>query len=314
MGHHKTNRPAAAQQNDLLERWELPTWAVVIVTYGGFGLLTWHAGALPWWVLLPLGGYLVCLQGSLQHETIHGHPTRWRWLNALIGLPAFSLWMPYLIYRDMHRAHHRTGELTSPLDDPESFYLTPARWRALGPLRRGYYRMLNTAAGRLLVGPAHVAGTFWWQEARRLLRGDLTNVPHWLLHGAVWLLLGYWLFAVCRLSPVAYVALFAYPGLSLTLLRSFAEHRPAADPAHRTAIVEAGPLMSLLYLNNNLHSVHHNAPEAPWYRLRAIYRGDRAAILAGNGGYLFHGYFGVLRRFLLRVKDSPEYPGTIQRA
>jgi fatty acid desaturase len=130
----------------------------------------------------------------------------------------------------------------------------------------------------------------------------------------VWLPLGYWIFGVCGITLLEYVVLFAYPGLALTLLRSFAEHRPAADPAHRTAIVETGPLMSLLYLNNNLHSVHHNRPDAPWYRLRAIYRDGRAAILTGNGGYRFRGYAAVLRRFLLTVKDSPEYPGAIQRA
>ena len=69
-----------------------------------------------------------------------------------------------------------------------------------------------------------------------------------------------WTVGVCEMSIAAYVALFAWPGLSLTLLRSFAEHEPAAKEDRRTVIVESGLLGSLLYLNNNLHAVHHAFP------------------------------------------------------
>jgi len=43
---------------------------------------------------------------SLQHEIIHGHPTRKRWLNNLIGQWPLALWLPFENYRHSHLAHH----------------------------------------------------------------------------------------------------------------------------------------------------------------------------------------------------------------
>ena len=40
---------------------EWPTIALLIATYCAFGLLTWYANLLPWWALLPLGGYVKML-------------------------------------------------------------------------------------------------------------------------------------------------------------------------------------------------------------------------------------------------------------
>jgi hypothetical protein len=39
----------------LWRRLESPTWALVVVIYGGWGLLTWCYGVLPWWLVLPTG-------------------------------------------------------------------------------------------------------------------------------------------------------------------------------------------------------------------------------------------------------------------
>ncbi len=44
----------------------------------------------------------------------------------------------------------------------------------------------------------------------------------------------------------------AYAGL----VRSYLEHQPRDKVGERTAIVESGPVMSLLFLNNNLHTMH----------------------------------------------------------
>ena len=45
------------------------------------------------------------------------------------------------------------------------------------------------------------------------------------------------------ISLPLYLGAIVSPSLSLTLLRSFAEHRAAPDPRHRTAIVEAHPAL-----------------------------------------------------------------------
>lgn len=289
-------------------RWELPTWGLAVAVYGGWGLVTWFYDGLPWWVVLMLGAWFVCWQGSLEHEALHGHPTRRSWVNTGLGLPALWLWMPYHIYRESHLIHHRDAELTCPLHDPESFYVVPRTWARLGPLGRALFRLHNTLPGRLAFGPALACLRLWRDELGLLVRGDLRHLGAWLVHLPVVAGILGWTNVVCGIPVWAYVAFFAYPGLSLTLLRSFAEHRARADVSHRTAVVEAGPLMRLLYLNNSLHAVHHEAPETPWYDLPRLYREDREKVLERNGGYLFRGYGEQVRRFFFRVKDEPLHP------
>jgi fatty acid desaturase len=66
--------------------------------------------------------------------------------------------------------------------------------------------------------------------------------------------------------------------------------------------------MSLMYLNNNLHAVHHAKPSLAWYRLPALYRERRAEFLAGNGGYAFPGYWQIVGRHLLVPKEPTPHP------
>mgnify|MGYP000361042673 CR=1 FL=1 len=68
---------------------------------------------------------------SLQHELIHGHPTRLAWFNQLLGTLPLAVWYPYGVYRDSHLAHHRNHLLTHPEDDPESYYVTAESWQKI---------------------------------------------------------------------------------------------------------------------------------------------------------------------------------------
>src|SRR5690242_3005967 len=86
----------------LWRRIELPTWMVAAAIYIGWGLVTWWHARVPGWALAAIGGYLVAWHGSLQHEILHGHPTRIRWLNTLLALPPLGLWFPYPTYRESH--------------------------------------------------------------------------------------------------------------------------------------------------------------------------------------------------------------------
>jgi fatty acid desaturase len=113
---------------------------------------------------------------------------------------------------------------------------------------------------------------------------------------------------VCAVPWSAYLALFVLPGVSLTLVRSFAEHKAANTPLERTAIVEAGAPLALLFLNNNLHFAHHKRPDLPWHALPAYYRAHRDQLLDENGGLRYRGYREILRRFLLHPVDTPAHP------
>ena len=307
------NSLAQADLPVLWRRIEGPTWLVAAAVYGGWLALTWYHHALPWWLVLPLGGWLVGWHGGLQHEIIHGHPTRRPWVNTALAMTPIALWLPFPLYRSRHLLHHATPHLTDPLADTESFYLEPARWQRLGPGGRFLLRVHNTLAGRLLLGPALTILAFWREEGARLIRGEPGCVQIWAMHAVLTALVLAWVLVVCGIPLWAYVMLYVYPGTALILLRSYTEHRPAAEQAQRTAIVEAGPLMRLLFLGNNFHALHHERPGIAWYDLPHVYRAERERVLANNGVFLFAGYGDIVRRFLWRAKDSPLHPGPAGR-
>ncbi|MFO1035937.1 MAG: fatty acid desaturase [Geminicoccaceae bacterium] len=287
---------------------EWPTVVLAAGIYTLFLLLTWFHASIPWWILLPLGAVTVAFQGSLQHEVLHGHPFHNRWFDDLLGKPALWLWLPYEIYRELHLRHHRNEVLTDPLDDPESYYVTRQRWDEQSGITRQVLLWNHTLLGRLILGPFLAIGGFWRTQVALLASGDRRHWQIWLEH-AFWVaLLLVWIMGVCGMPLWQYVLLFALPGTSLSLVRSYMEHRPAADPGARCAIVEDRGFLSLLFLNNNLHAVHHRWPGIPWYKIPQLYRERRDEILAWNKGYLIPGYGTIVARYLVRPKDHPIHP------
>ncbi len=294
-------RDAGAAQ---ARRVEFATLSVAALIYGGWLALTLCAARLPLWAVAPLGGWLIAWHGSLQHETIHGHPTPWRRVNRLLGFAPLSLWLPYGRYEQLHLAHHSAEHMTFPGLDPEARYLSSAS----GPLARTAARASATLAGRLLIGPLLEVAGFVASEAKALVANAAGVRRAWAVHlvGAAAILA--WLHWACGLGLADYLAAFVYPGAALSLLRSFAEHRADADPRRRVAIVEKAPVLGLLFFNNNLHAAHHAFPGASWRRLPKLYAQHREALLQANGGLVYQGYAEVVRRFLLRPHDVLVHP------
>jgi len=282
--------------------WEWRTLAVAAGIYAAFAALTLNHADLPWWLLLLAGGYVTAWHGSLQHEVVHGHPTPHPILNELLVFPGLWLWLPFRLYRESHLRHHAAPVITDPVDDPESYYLSRDRWSRLGPVGRAFYRFHNMLAGRMAVGPAVAISRLLAREGQRFARGDFSTVPAWLLHATGCALVFGWTAGVCGMGVVDYVIYFAYPGLSLTLLRSFAEHQASVDHDERTVIVNSGALMSLLFLNNNLHAVHHAEPALPWYQLPGRARSVKLP------AYEFRGYGQIAARHLFNAKEPAEFP------
>ena len=287
---------------------EWPTLGLAAVIYAAWLLLTWFHASLPWPLLLAGGAWTVAWHASLQHELIHGHPTRLPWLNRALGLPPLLPHLPFDRYRALHLAHHRDERLTDPLDDPETQYLTPAAWRGLGRAGRAVVRLCAVLAGRLVAGPAWAIGRFVWRDIGRARRGEPGVRAAWAWHLPLLAAVAAWLVLACGMGLLTYAACFWLPGMALLLLRSFAEHRAAPDSAHRTAIVERAPVLGLLFLFNNLHAAHHERPGLAWYRLPGWYRRERAGLLARNGGLVYRGYAEVARRYWLSPHDQPVHP------
>ncbi|MHA1523864.1 MAG: fatty acid desaturase, partial [Alphaproteobacteria bacterium] len=72
---------------------EWQTVALLAGCYGVWGGATYLYSALGW-VVLPVAALAVALHLSLQHEAIHGHPTRSRRGNEALVFPALSLFIP----------------------------------------------------------------------------------------------------------------------------------------------------------------------------------------------------------------------------
>jgi fatty acid desaturase len=116
------------------------------------------------------------------------------------------------------------------------------------------------------------------------------------------------LFGVVGIPAWLYLVGFVMMGQSFTLLRSFVEHCAVAEGT-RSAVVKAGPVMSLMYLNNNLHHTHHADPSTPWYALPKLNRelGSDERAEVGAGLYQ-RGYFEVAKRNFIRPFCQPDHP------
>ena len=285
-----------------------PTWLVAVAIYGAWVLLVWFNAVLPWWVIMPVGAYLLAWHFSLQHEAIHAFRGVPAWLRFAVVYPPIGLWFPYPLYRKSHTTHHRDVHLTVPGVDTESYYVQQADWDTMGPFKRRLLTFNQTMAGRLLIGPALRLWILVNRETGRVRQGDLSHLPHWALHGVAVALLFWFISGVCGFPWWQYCLLVAYPGLSLSLLRAFTEHRAAEDSQERTASVESNVVFGMLYLYNNLHVAHHLKPTMPWYEIPRFYRENRGELLASNANFVYTGYTVLARRYFLTPVFSPVHP------
>lgn len=285
-----------------------PTIGLAGIIYSSFLAVTYFHQSIPLWLLFPLGAFIVGIHGSLQHEAVHGYPTRSPLANLLIAGWSLWLWLPYGTYRRLHLQHHIDEQLTDPLRDPESNYITVAQWASMTRFHRLVRRSMASLAGRSLIGPLYFAAMNFEELFRALLTWDWRILRPWAWHAvAVAVILG-WVIVVSDMSFWVYLLCFAYPGTVLALVRSYAEHKWAHEPGHRTAAVEAGAFWSLLFLNNNLHILHHMEPGLVWHRRPARYREIRDELLAANGGYLIRGYSELIRDNLFRAREPLLHP------
>jgi fatty acid desaturase len=289
---------------------DVPTLGVAVAVYGGYIALTWYFRDLPIWIAAPLCAVWLTWHSSLQHETIHDHPTSSRRLNSTLASPPLSLWLPYRVYRVTHLQHHRYGgrHLTEVSRDPESFFKQPGTLSRIGSLRRTVYLANCTLAGRLILGPALAVRRFWATETRKAFGGDRRCRIIWARHGIAVAMVLLWTARVCHIPVTVYVMFIVYPSISLSHMRSFAEHRADQEPSLRTMAVEAHPVWALIFLNNNLHIAHHAHPTLPWHQLPRVWSQMRDSAI--GSGLVFHrGYRQVVDNYLFRPVISVEHPG-----
>jgi fatty acid desaturase len=298
----------AARQRRRRSAVEAPTLVLLLLTYSGWLAMTAAYGHLSLWIIAPVTTLLLTLHSSLQHEIIHGHPTRWASVNRLLGMLQLSLWLPFERYRQNHLSHHNDERLTDPLDDSESYYWTREDWAGLTPAARRLVQIQQTLAGRIIIGSFWRIVVFLRIELTALIRNEPRIRAIWIEHLLWCIPVIAWLVLVCRMPLWIYFVAMIIPSNGILLIRSFAEHRARAETSQRTAIVERAWLLGPLFLFNNLHALHHEEPSIPWYEYNTHYRVNRERLIAQNGGLVYSTYFDVARRYLFRAHDVLPHP------
>jgi fatty acid desaturase len=286
---------------------EWPTLIVFAATYSLWVLATTYLWTVSPVLAIPVAALAIGQYSSLTHEVLHGHPFRSQTLSEALVFPGLTVFVPYLRFKDLHLQHHFDPALTDPYDDPESNYCDPAAWARLPALAKLILRFNNTLIGRVLIGPVVSTVVFLATDWRLMRAGDRRVMQGWALHLPGLALLLAWLLTVAAMPIWAYLVA-VYVSMSLLKIRTFLEHRAHEAARARTVIIESQGPLSLLFLNNNFHVVHHMHPAVPWYKLPGLYFGNRDHYLRRNDGYVYRSYVEIVRQFLFHAKDPVPHP------
>ena len=252
----------------LKEVGEWRTLAVIVAVYGLTVLTVVRYSVLTPWLAVPFLAVLGAWHLSMQHEVLHGHPFKNQFLNDAIGGIPVTLWIPYLAFKKDHHEHH-VSDLTNPALDNESYYVSQEQWDRAGRIRRAAWTANRTILFRMFVWTIVSTITYVLSVLKRAVRGEKGDRLAVLLH-VIGVAFVVYLVSLSSMPLWQFALGTVYGGRILNAIRPFPEHKYQSGVETRTAMIMAGPFMSLLMLNNNLHVAHHEEPWVPWYRYDSL--------------------------------------------
>ena len=271
-------------------------WPTVVL---GLGLFTGYlatpllvvAGYLPLLPAMALMAIMTYLAYTVLHESVHGtisgSHSSLRWINELMGyLAGWMLMIPLTAHRHEHLAHHR--HTNDPEQDPDYIVsqFRSAPWRAI------------TLAMRIL------KGQFTFYLERRWSRGPrrqdiilCLEVLAALAPRIAFCALGYWVEGLAL-----FVLAWAVGVTVLMFLFAYIVHTPHEAEGRfvdtSTILVPAGVtgrVLTLAWVYQNYHSIHHLYPRVPFYRYPALFS-DIEDIMVASGAPIYHlGWRGLVR-------------------
>ena len=283
------------------------TLIVAVAVYCGWFATIFSHKQLPWWATFALLTWFGAWHLSLQHELVHGHPFRNPRLNAALGSLSVTIWVPFLSFKRDHISHHNTT-LTHPQLDTESYYSMPEKWQNSNWFLKSIYWANLTLAFRLTVWSVFSAVQYFVADAWRAVRNISNARSAWMLHIPGIVAVIFIVTGLADMSMLEYLIGGVFGSHSLNMMRSFAEHKTLGEDSTRTAMIDAGRIMSLLMLNNNLHIAHHDEPSTPWYQVPQVAARLNAYDRAEKIDALYRGGYGeIIRRFTFRPYDQPVF-------
>ena len=284
-------------------------WPTVFLWLACWGLWLIGVFVLPMVSMLLAGVVLtlvLVLQSSLSHEALHGHPFASRRVNDGLAMVSLGLLVPYIRFRDTHLAHHIDERLTDPYDDPETNFYDPAVWARIAPWQQRIMQLNNALLGRMLIGPLMSQVMFMRGDWREMRQGNRAIICAWGIH----LLSSALVITVVVTSPMPIwiYLMCCYFAMSVLKIRTFLEHRAHQYSTARTVIIDDKGPLAFLFLNNNLHAVHHLHPQVAWYNLPRLYRDNADSYDGFNEDYNYRSYAQVIARYFVKAKDPVPHP------
>jgi len=284
---------------------ELPTWIAIFSVYFLWWVILSNFYIIPFAHLFLI--IILTFHGSVQHEIIHGHPTSHQGFNDLLAFPPLALWAPYLVYKSSHLKHHEDINLTIPNVDPESYFISKDEWDSLSRYRQKFAEFNMTLLGRLTLGPLWYFFALKKELVMSFKKPFSINFLIWFSHEVFVVIFLYCIWSFFNIHFLTYIAC-AYLGHSLTMLRSFYEHRPNSNPNHRSVIMQTFFPLRILFLNNSYHFVHHKNPNMSWHQIPREYKLNSEKYIQSNGFFLEKGYFKWFIKYLIKPVKNPKHP------
>jgi fatty acid desaturase len=242
----------------------LPTAALALATFGAWCWVSWQTffNEFYWVYACILNTLLAYISFTPQHDAVHGSiSSKYKWLNDGIGrMSGVPLFSPFYAFQRLHLSHHR--HTNDPDNDPDF-------WSGKGPWFVLPFRWLTQEL------------YYWYISATKLKETSKERKREVILT----LLLFYGLSVGLAVNGYSSAVIWAWivpsrlaSGL-LAFLFDYLPHQPhripmRKDPFKATRNIE-GPGLSLFFLSQNYHLVHHTFPTVPFYRYLRLWRRHR---------------------------------------
>lgn len=231
------------------------------------------AGIIPLWAGLMVNTVMLYLMAHINHEAVHrnisGKGNRLTFLNDAIGhIGSFWVFLPYPAFRAVHFAHHRSTN--DPLLDGDMWFARKsplAIAAACTSILVGYEIALWRLYRRKMITAMDMGVII----ASRLLFVALVGAAFVVGYGREVMML--WIIPALLVMPV------------LAFLFAFIVHHPHTDRQKEKASnvwLSHNPLiqrlLTMVFVFQNYHLIHHLNARIPFYRYGEYFRKDRAKL------------------------------------
>lgn len=211
------------------------------------------------WVALVFNTILAYMSFTPQHEAVHGSVSKKHTaLNGIVGrLAGVPLLSPFHAFKRLHLTHHK--HTNDPDNDPDfwsgkgPWYILPLRWLT----QDFYYWYISITSVK---------------EASKTRKAEVIGTLVIFYGTALWMATNGHLEAVIW----AWIVPSRIASALLAFMFDYLPHRPhriaaKTDPFKATRNIIA-PGVTVLFLAQNYHLVHHVFPTAPFYHYVRIWR------------------------------------------